>query len=141
MANSSRNLACSWITTHYLLVSRGALPIIYLFRLHLPVVPLTGKSDLPKFLLTLSPYGGAVAMLLCSFQISPATHLWAAVQRCWKTRDTPVLFSTAFWMLALLPSTRRVANPSHTRSRLLQKRITVLAALLPWGSTCRLYVN
>ena len=28
----------------------------------------------------------------CSFQISPATHLWPAVQRCWKARDTPVLF-------------------------------------------------
>ena len=64
MANPSRNLACSWITTHYLLFSRGVLLIIYLFRLYLPVVPLTRKSELSKFLLTLSPYGGAVAMLL-----------------------------------------------------------------------------
>ena len=59
VANPSRNLACSWITTHYLLVSCGALLIIYLFRLYLPVVPLTRKSHLSKFLLTRSPYGGA----------------------------------------------------------------------------------
>ena len=64
VANPSRNLACSWITMHYWLVSRGALPFIYLFRLYLPVVPLTRKSELSKILLTLSPYGGVVAMLL-----------------------------------------------------------------------------
>ena len=71
----------------------------------------------------------------CSLQISSTTHLWPAVQRCWKARDTRVLLLTAFWMLALLPSAR-VASPSHTRSRLLQKRITVLAALLPYSSEC-----
>ena len=107
-----------------------ALPIIYLFRLYLPVVLLTRKSELSKFLLTLSPYGGVVAMLLSNQSYHSS---WPAVQRCWKARDTRVLFLTAFWMLALLPSTRRVANPSHTRSRLLQKRITVLAALLPYS--------
>ena len=61
MTNPSRNLACSWITTHYLLVSRGALPIIYLFRLYLPVVPLTRESELSSNSVTV---WRAVAMLL-----------------------------------------------------------------------------
>ena len=136
-----------WPTRHAILLAPGSPRITCsfhatLFRsftcsLYLPVVPLTRKSEFSKFLLTLSPYGGAVAMLFSNQSCYSALPV---VQRCWKTRDIPVLFSTTFWMLALLPSTQRVVNPSHRRSRLLQKRITLLAALLPCGSTRRLYV-
>ena len=131
MTNPSRNLACSWITTHYLLVSRAALPITCLFRLYLPVVPLTQESQLSSNSVTV---WCAIAMLLAI--ISPATDLWPAVQRCWKTRDTPVLFSTAFWVLALLPSTRRVANPVTHAVSFAPGTPALLAALLSRGSTC-----
>ena len=80
-----------------------------------------------------SPYGGAVAMLLSNQSCHSSLACSAALLED-AGYTCPVLFSTAFWMLALLPSTQRVTNPSRTRSRLLQKRITILAALLPCGS-------
>ena len=53
----------------------------------------------------------------CYSSLACSTALW----QCWKTRDTPVLLSTAFWMLASLSSTQYVTNKSHTRSRLVRK--------------------